>query len=96
MQNKYAESDYMGVFEKEWKRLVCDEGGNLILDKVARELHDYSLLMENCTNVLQEYTFLSKPFTRADYVVEKIDEIIERRVQERLEEEIRRLREEAA
>lgn len=62
--------DYMVKFDEFWRGLVCDEAtGELVLDKVARELHDYSMVMDGATEVYMAVANLSKPNTAPHHVI---------------------------
>lgn len=68
--------DYMKVYNEFWKGLVTDEQGNLDLDKVARELYDYHIVMGEVGEVYEHVTGgrLSKPNTAAHHVTSYADE----------------------
>ncbi|BAZ18392.1 hypothetical protein NIES4071_102770 (plasmid) [Calothrix sp. NIES-4071] len=86
MERDYTDSDYMQVLASDWKKIVCNENGNIILDKVARELRDYSLLMQCTSFVYDNICNVSHPFTDSDHILKAIDESIERRVEKLFEE----------
>lgn len=69
-------NDYMATFNEFWRELVTDDTGQLDLDKVARELADYSLLLDEVPKAYDEVTGgqLSKPNTAAHHVVAAADE----------------------
>jgi hypothetical protein len=73
-RHDYTDGDYERTFNEEWKRIVCDKDGNLILEQVMKELHDYSMLMENASLVYNEFTPYSKPHTDPKYVIQAITE----------------------
>ncbi len=89
--SQYEHGDYMQTFIKEWKEVVCDENGNLILDKVARELKDYSLLMECTSYVYCDIANLSKPFTNPIYILDAINEDIKASAEELVKERYQEL-----
>jgi len=62
-------SDYMDSFNEFWRDLVTDEHGNLDEDKVARELFDYGVVMEEASTVFEELAGFSKPNTAAHHVI---------------------------
>ncbi|BDA75968.1 hypothetical protein CAL7716_101340 (plasmid) [Calothrix sp. PCC 7716] len=86
MERDYTDGDYMQVLASDWKKIVCDENGNIILGKVARELHDYSLLMQCTSIVYDNICNVSHPFTDPDHILKAIDESIERRAEKLFEE----------
>lgn len=63
--------DYMATFNEFWRDLVTDESGQLDLDKVARELADYKMVLGEVPKVYDELTGgrLSKPHTAAHHVI---------------------------
>lgn len=66
----------MTTFEEFWREQVTDESGNLDLDKVARELHDYRTVISEVAKAYDELTGgrLSKPNTAAHHVVSEANE----------------------
>lgn len=62
-------ADYAVTFERDWRELVTDEH-DFDLDKVARELADYTLVMEEASTVYYELAGFSKPNTAAVHVIE--------------------------
>lgn len=62
--------DYMIEFDRDWRHLVTDEHGNLDVDKIARELSDFSRVMDNASRVYEELSGLSKPLTDPAYVLQ--------------------------
>lgn len=62
--------DYAVEFERTWRQHVTDETGNLDEDRVARELFDYGVVMEQASQVYSELAGFSKPNTAAGYVIE--------------------------
>lgn len=68
--------DYKQTFADFWKELVCDADGNLILDRVMRELHDYRTLLMNVPKVYSHVTGgkVSKANTDADVVIALADD----------------------
>ncbi|OKH45321.1 hypothetical protein NIES2101_26815 [Calothrix sp. HK-06] len=88
MERNYTDGDYMEVFASDWKDVVCDKNGTLDLDKVARELRDYSLLIDCTSLVYDNICNVSAPFTKPEHIIDAIDESIERRAEELLQEKI--------
>lgn len=86
MTRNYSDANYLEVFNDDWKELVCDKNGCLDLDKVARELRDYSLLMQCTSIVYDNICNVSHPFTDPDHILKAIDESIERRAEKLFEE----------
>lgn len=62
------EPDYMATYRDFWADLV-ETDGQLDLDKVARELSDYRVLMDNASEVYDALANLSKPNTSAHAVI---------------------------
>lgn len=54
-----------------WKEVVTNERGELVLDSVKRELHDYSMMLENTSRVFNYVTggLASKPNTDAQVII---------------------------
>lgn len=85
--------DHARFGEEFWLRLVTDEDGALSKEKVLAELHDYSVLLDIVPKVYDEVTegHASKPFTVPEVVCWLVEDRIERRVDEALEEQRRGL-----
>ena len=49
--------DYRQEYEEFWKDIVEDENGNLDKEQIMKELSDFSMVIDNCT---QAYYLLSK------------------------------------
>jgi hypothetical protein len=64
-------SDYMKTYREFWAPLV-ETNGVLDLDRVARELSDYRVVMEELSRAYDELTggALSKPNTAAAHVID--------------------------
>lgn len=79
--------------EELWLRLVTDEDGALSKEKALAELHDCSALPDIAPKVYDEVTggHASKPFTVPEVVCRLVEDRIERRVDEALEERRREL-----
>lgn len=67
--------DYKETYEKFWKGLV-ETDGKLDLDKVMRELHDYSFMMDEVPKVYDHVSggVISKPNTHAFEVINRHDD----------------------
>lgn len=67
----------MATFNEFWRELVTDGAGQLDLDKVARELHDYHVVMGEVGKAYDELTGgrISKPNTAAHHVVEAANDV---------------------
>jgi hypothetical protein len=65
--------DYMGHYEQFWAAIVAPDGV-LDLDQVARELADYSVVMEEASKVYSELAGLSKPNTAAGHILAAAEE----------------------
>jgi hypothetical protein len=62
--------DYMLEYFRFWAGIVEVPFGDLNRDQVARELFDYSKLMENASSVYCELADLSKPNTDPAYIIQ--------------------------
>jgi len=67
--------EYEKTFENFWRDLVCKKDGNLDVDLVKRELHDYSMVMGEVSKVYMHITGgrISKPNTMAHEVIDEAD-----------------------
>jgi hypothetical protein len=86
MDRQYEDGDYMKVFEEDWRHIVCDKEGNLALDLVARELRDYSLLMQCTSMVYNDILNVSKPFANPECIIKAINQVIDEAAEEAREE----------
>lgn len=66
---QYGAPDYMQEYFKRWAMHVEAPSGQLDRDAVARELSDYSVVMEQASIVYSELADLSKPNTAARYIL---------------------------
>jgi hypothetical protein len=66
--------DYMETYESFWADLVETGDGALNKDAVARELSDYSFLMDQVTTVYSELADLSKPNYHAHAILGVIND----------------------
>ncbi|MBH8565922.1 hypothetical protein I8748_27775 [Nostoc sp. CENA67] len=66
------ENSYEQTFADFWQNILCDENGEIDLDSVKRELHDYYIVMQEATKVYHELTGgkISKPNTKAVHVIQ--------------------------
>ncbi|MBD2504896.1 hypothetical protein [Anabaena azotica] len=66
-------------FDNFWRDIVCDENGCLDLEKVKRELYDYSLAMQYVSEVYCELTngHISKIHADPQIVIRMVYEQIE-------------------
>lgn len=76
-----------------WLRLATDEDGAPSKEKVLAELHDHSVPLGIAPKVYDEVTEgrASKPFTVPEVVCRLVEDRIERRAEEALEEQRRGL-----
>ena len=63
-----TEPDYMITYRKYWRDIV-EPGGVFNRDQIARELSDYSVVMEEASTVYSELAGLSKPNTAAVHIL---------------------------
>jgi hypothetical protein len=78
--------DYKETYRKFWKALV-ETDGKLDLDKVMRELHDYSFLLDQVPKVYDHVSGISKPNTHAFEVINRHDIKRQEDIDEALKEE---------
>lgn len=67
------EPDYMRTYREFWARIV-EPGGRLDRDQIARELADYTVVMEEASKVYSELAGLSKPNTAAGHILAAAEE----------------------
>ncbi|WP_162878617.1 hypothetical protein [Peribacillus butanolivorans] len=65
-----ALAEYGKIYEDFWKDIVTDAEGNLDVEQVKRELHDYKIMLDNVPTVYDELAGLSKPLTHAQAVID--------------------------
>jgi hypothetical protein len=84
------ESDYMKEYDSFWRPLIEDANGVINVDKVARELADYSQLIMLVSQVYCELTNsrISKPFTNPQAVIDEVNDINQAAFEDWLEDEI--------
>lgn len=81
MSNEQSDKPrYVKNFDLYWRDLIIDKDGNINLDQLMRELSDYSLLMEMISQVYNEFTPYSKPFTRTEVIIDHIEQVIEGKI----------------
>jgi len=80
--------DYEEEYEDFWKELV-EVNGVVDMDKVRRELHDYSRMMKECGEVFCHVTNsrISKPNTKAFEVIAIHDDIRSEEIEEAKKEQ---------
>lgn len=63
-----------------WKDIVTDENGDVNIEQVQRELHDYHVLMRNVATVYEYITggAITKQFTKPEHVIREADSYYER------------------
>ena len=68
--------DYEQVYQDFWKGILEDENGNTDIDKVKRELYDYSVILDQVPLVYDYVTggVCSKPNTCASVVKSLVDD----------------------
>jgi hypothetical protein len=83
--------DYEKTFDAFWADIVLGPDGELNLDQVKRELHDYKMLLNEVPLVYQSVTggVISKPNTLAREVIALADEVCEERALEYYHERTR-------
>ena len=83
------QEDYETTFEEFWKEIVESPDGSLNIDQVKRELHDFWVMMGEVPKVYCHVSggLISKANTCSEAVIEEADAVLDRMIQERLEEE---------
>ena len=68
-------SDVNKVYEEFWK-FIIELDGEIDFEQVKRELYDYRIVMQEVSKVYCEITEgkFSKPNTKAEYIIEVVDE----------------------
>jgi hypothetical protein len=63
--------DYMVTYASHWQHIVENPDGSLNKDQVAREMADYLMIMEHCTEIYSEVSRsrVSKPETLPSVVI---------------------------
>lgn len=82
-----VDNNWRDVYDTFWKNVV-ETDGQLDIEKVARELHDYKMLLDQVPLVYKHITggLLSKPHYRADAVIEVAEERTSQRIDDALAE----------
>lgn len=85
--------DYVQTYRDYWADIVEDGDGNLNLDQVMRELHDYTEFMGQASEVYAELTGgrISKPNTMAFEVIAEADELNSRLTREYVADELQHM-----
>jgi F0F1-type ATP synthase delta subunit len=80
--------DYETTFEEFWKDLVTNPDGSLNIDQVKRELHDYNCMLDEVPKVFCHVTggLISKPNTKADFVIEEFENYVDKLLKEEVED----------
>lgn len=75
VSGKELMKDYEKTYEDFWKK-ICQPNGELDMDAVKRELHDYHTLLENVPKVYDHVTGgrVSKPNTDPAVVMSEADQ----------------------
>lgn len=83
-----TDGDYKETYEKFWKKLV-ETDGKLDPDKVMRELHDYSFMIDQVPKVYGHVSGnkISKPNTHAFEVINAHDDQRKKDIEEALADE---------
>jgi hypothetical protein len=88
-------TDYEQTFESFWKRILVKKG-ELDMDQVKRELHDFKVMMDNVSQVYCHITGnrMSKPNYDASVVISVYEEEVQKMIQESRAELMNELEEE--
>lgn len=65
---------YEEIYQEFWKSIIEDKDGNIDIEQVKKELADYKMLLEEVPKVYNELTGFSKPHTRAEVIIDAINE----------------------
>ena len=84
---------YEELYDEFWKSIVENEDGTLNKDQIMRELHDFSMVAENCalayctmtdnaiskqnTKFFEVENIFNEKFTRTDSIIEDIIDLID-------------------
>jgi len=68
--------NYEETFISFWQPIICNKSGEIDLDKLKQELHDYYLVIQEVTLVYDELTGgrISKPNADSVYVIQAAKE----------------------
>lgn len=68
--------DYEESYNRYWKGIVENNKGEIIMDQVMRELHDYMILLDTIPKLYDYVTGgrCTKPFTDIEVVKQLVDE----------------------
>ena len=63
--------DVEQVYQDFWKEIICDKDGNINIEKVKNELHDYYIMLQEVPKVYCEVTggILGNPLYDAETVL---------------------------
>jgi hypothetical protein len=67
-------ADYLVGYWRDWADVVEAPDARLSRDQVARELHDYRVVMGEASKVYEELAGLSKPNTAAHHIITRAEE----------------------
>lgn len=83
--------DYETTFDEFWKDIVTNPDGSLNVDQVKKELHDYSKMLDEVPKVYCHVTggLISKPNTAAEFVIMEADAVLDRMIQEGVEDRLK-------
>ena len=62
------------IYESFWKDIVENEDGSINKEQLIKELADYKMIMSEVSKVYSELAGLSKPDTRAEYILGAVEE----------------------
>jgi hypothetical protein len=68
--------DHEETFVKFWQPIICKRNGDIDLDKLKQELHDYFIVIQEVTLVYAELTGgrISKPNADSNYVIQAVED----------------------
>lgn len=80
--------DYEVTFDEFWREIVCTPYGDLNLDAVMRELHDYKFLLDQIPAIYDEVTGgrLSKTTYTSDSVIRAFQEAREEDIDQAIQD----------
>lgn len=89
------EKEVNRVYNEFWKDILEDSNGELDIEQLKKELHDYHSLLDEVPRVYMYVTGgrISKPNTVADEVISEYFNLVETEINEALEEQKKEFRE---
>jgi hypothetical protein len=75
------------LWETFWKPIVCNEDGSINIEQLKKELADFSMVMDGCSEVYDHITRgnLSKPNSDPKSVIRFVDEYCDKIIEDMIE-----------